>query len=151
MVLELAYISLHSVFQDFDVDAAVILCCWSFELSIPRIISTPSPLLHMAWQTRQCHLSDQSGLLFTTTPPLRPNSVTTAACGRAGVFRIFTESPHRMTGACQSPPEGLQKGKVPPVGNGLPGPGGGATHSLGVGTNCETTASTFWQWTAPRF
>ena len=27
--------------------------------------------------------------------------------------------------------------------------GGGATHSLGVGTNCETTAPTFLQWTAP--
>ena len=29
--------------------------------------------------------------------------------------------------------------------------GGGATHSLGVCTNCETTAPSFWQWTAPRF
>ena len=28
---------------------------------------------------------------------------------------------------------------------------GGATHYLGVGTNCETTAPTFWQWTAPGF
>ena len=29
--------------------------------------------------------------------------------------------------------------------------GGGATHSLGVGTNCETKAPTFRQWTAPEF
>ena len=31
------------------------------------------------------------------------------------------------------------------------GGGGGATHYLGVGTNCETTSPTFWQWTAPGF
>ena len=28
---------------------------------------------------------------------------------------------------------------------------GGATHSLGVCTNCETTAPSFWQWTGPGF
>ena len=32
-----------------------------------------------------------------------------------------------------------------------PGGGGGATHSLGVCTNCETTAPSFWQWTATGF
>ena len=32
-----------------------------------------------------------------------------------------------------------------------PGGGGGLTHSLGVGTNCKTTAPTLRQWTAPGF
>ena len=47
--------------------------------------------------------------------------------------------------------EAIYKGGEGGGGSEPGGGGGGATHSLGVGTNCETTAPTFWQWTAHGF
>ena len=84
---------------------------------------------------------------ISSTPPARPAPPATdsrSAKPQLGVSHLMTapppppaRRPRLNTTICRTSSQG--------------GGGGGAIHSLGVCTNCETTAPSFWQWTSPRF